>query len=145
MSVLNEKRFHNEKAAYKFVEKHLWPNGPVCPKCGETERVGKLKGNSTRIGVHKCYKCRKPFTVKVGTIFESSHIAMHKWLQAIYLISSSKKGISTNQIARVLGITIKSAWFMTHRIREAMKDGSLGPMGSSGKPERKVYRIRQRG
>ena len=133
MSVLADKHFHDEKAAYKFVEKHIWPDGPVCPRCGECERVGKLKGKSTRIGVHKCYSCRKPFTVKIGTIFESSHIKMHVWLQAIFLISSSKKGISSNQLARVLGITIKSAWFLSHRIREAMKDSALGTMGGSGK------------
>lgn len=77
MSVLTQPQYHDEEAAYAFVEARLWPNGPVCPKCGETERIGKLKGTSTRIGVHKCYKCRKPFTVKVGTIFEASNVKMH--------------------------------------------------------------------
>lgn len=131
-SVLSAKHFHNEQAAYAFVEKQLWADGRVCPHCGVVDNSGALKGKSTRIGVYKCYSCRKPFTVKVGTIFEASHIKMHIWLQAIFLISSSKKGVSANQLHRVLGITLKSAWFLSHRIREAMRDGSLGPMGSGG-------------
>lgn len=133
MSVICQKHFHDEEAAYEYVEAHIWPEGPVCPRCGEKERVGKLKGKSTRMGVRKCYKCRKPFTVKVGTIFESSHIKMHYWLQAIFLVSSSKKGISSNQLARTLGITVKSAWFMSHRIREAMRQGGFSPLGGQGK------------
>jgi transposase-like protein len=124
VSVLNEKHFYNEAAAYAFVESHIWGDGRVCPHCGTIDRSGKLKGKSTRIGIYKCYACRKPFTVKVGTIFESSHIKMHIWLQAIFLISSGKKGISSNQLSRVLGITLKSAWFLSHRIRDAMKNGS---------------------
>lgn len=134
MSILSRPEFHNEEAAYAYIEARLWPNGPTCPKCGETERVGKLKGSSTRIGVHKCYKCRKPFSVKVGTIFESSHVKMHVWLQAIYLMCASKKGISSNQLHRTLGVTLKTAWFMSHRIREAMRTGSFEtPMGGDGK------------
>lgn len=131
-SVLSDKHFHDEKAAFKYVEKHIWADGRSCPHCGVVGRSGELKGKSTRIGVYKCYECRKPFTVKVGTIFESSHIALHIWLQAIFLISSSKKGISANQLHRVLGITLKSAWFLSHRIRESMKDVSLSPMGGNG-------------
>jgi transposase-like protein len=91
-----------------------------------------MQGKSTRIGVYKCYDCRKPFTVKVGTVFESSHIPMRLWLQAIFLIASSKKGISTNQLHRTLGITLKAAWFMSHRIREAMKDGGMEQFGGMG-------------
>jgi hypothetical protein len=92
-----------------------------------------MKGKSTRVGVYKCYKCRKPFTVKIGTIFESSHIKLRDWLVAIYLMSSSKKGISSNQLARTLGVTVKSAWFMSHRIREAMRSGSLAiPLATGG-------------
>ena len=132
-SVLSAKHFHNEQAAYAFVETQIWADGRVCPHCGVIDNSGKLEGKSTRIGVYKCYSCRKPFTVKVGTIFESSHIKLHIWLQAIFLMSSSKKGISSNQLARVLGITVKSAWFLSQRIREAMKDGSFGPMGGEGK------------
>lgn len=132
MSHLSKPHFHNEEAAYKYVEKRVWPHGPTCPKCGEQKRVSKMKGKSTRIGAYKCYKCRKPFTVKVGTIFESSHVPMHKWLQAIYLICASKKGISSNQLYRTLGVTLKTAWFMSHRIREAMRTGGLYPFGSGG-------------
>ena len=130
-SILSAPHFHDEEAAYKFVEERLWPNGPVCPHCGGYERIGKMGGKSTRIGAYKCYDCRQPLTVKIGTIFESSHIPMHIWLQAIFLISSSKKGISSHQLQRTLGITIKSAWFLSHRIREAMKDDG-GLMGGNG-------------
>lgn len=135
MSVLSDKHFHDEAAAYRFVEARIWANGVVCPHCGNADekRIGKLKGESTRIGVRKCYACRKPFTVKVGTIFESSHVDMHLWLQAIYLIASSKKGVSANQLQRTLGVTLKTAWFMGHRIREAMREGNLGPLGGTGK------------
>lgn len=131
-SILSQPFFHNEEAAYEFVEGKLWANGTVCPHCGVVGRAGKLQGASTRIGVWKCYDCRKPFTVKVGTIFESSHIKLHLWLQAIFLIASSKKGISSNQLSRTLGITLKSAWFMSHRIREAMRDNGLEVFGSGG-------------
>lgn len=131
-SILSAPYFHNEEAAYEFVESRLWPEGPVCPHCGGTERISKMGGNSTRIGAYKCYHCRKPFTVKIGTIFEASHIPMRLWLQAIFLISSSKKGISSNQLHRTLGITLKSAWFMSHRIREAMRSGDFSPFGSDG-------------
>jgi transposase-like protein len=131
-SVLDAKHFRDEAAAYKWVEARVWPNGRVCPHCGSVDDSGPLKGKSTRLGVYKCYakECRKPFTVKVGTIFESSHIKLHIWLQAMFLLASSKKGISSNQLARTLGVTLKSAWFLSHRIREAMKDTSGGMFGS---------------
>lgn len=132
MSILSAPHFHNEEAAYEYVEARIWPNGPVCLKCGACDRISKMAGKSTRIGAYKCYHCRKPFTVKIGTIFESSHIPMRLWLQAVFLISSSKKGISSNQLHRTLGITLKSAWFMSHRIREAMRDGGLAPFGGNG-------------
>lgn len=131
-SILSAPHFHDEQAAYTFVEARIWANGRVCPKCGTIDQSGKLNGKSTRIGVYKCYACRKPFTVKVGTVFESSHIPMRLWLQAIFLIASSKKGISTNQLQRALGVTIRSAWFLSHRIREAMKLGGLELMGGAG-------------
>src|SRR6202048_4483559 len=115
-SVLSAPHFHNEEAAYAFVEARLWPNGPICPHCGATaEHCGQLKGKSTRMGVWKCYACRKPFTVKVGTVFEASHIPLHLWLQAIVLMCASKKGISTNQLHRTLGVTLRTAWHMGHR------------------------------
>jgi len=111
----------------------LWPDGPICPRCGQLDRSTKLKGKSTRIGVYKCRDCRKPYTVKVGAIFEDSHIPLRMWLQAIALLCASKKGINSNQLHRMLGITIKSAWFMSHRIREAMRaDGLMPPLGGAG-------------
>lgn len=131
-SILSAPYFHIEAAAYEFIEARIWPNGPVCPHCGGIERNRKLGGKSTRIGTYKCYDCRKPFTVKVGTIFEASHIPMNVWLQAIFLVASSKKGVSSNQIHRMLGISLKSAWFMTHRIREAMRSGDFTPFGAGG-------------
>lgn len=134
MSVLSASHFHNEAAAYAYVEARVWPEGPVCPHCGGYERIGKMGGKSTRIGAYKCYQCRKPFTVKVGTVFESSHIPLRFWLQAMFLMASSKKGVSANQLHRTLGITLKSAWFLAHRIREAMRDGELAPFGSEGGP-----------
>jgi transposase-like protein len=133
MSAFNQPHFHNEEAAYAFVEKRVWPTGPVCPHCGGFERIGKLEGKSTRIGVYKCYQCRKPFSVKVGTVFEASHIKLHLWLQAMFLMASSKKGISSNQLHRTLGVTLKSAWFMSHRLREAMTTVGFEPMGGHGK------------
>jgi len=132
MSVLSAPHFHNEKAAYAYVEARVWPQGPICPHCGGYERISAMGGKSTRMGAYKCYQCRKPFTVKVGTIFESSHVPLRLWLQAMFLIASSKKGISSNQLHRTLGITLKSAWFMSHRIREAMRDGALAPFGGGG-------------
>jgi transposase-like protein len=130
-SYLNAPHLHDEARAIEFIEARVWPNGPVCPHCGGTTRLGRLAGKSTRIGTLKCYECRKPFTVKVGTIFEDSHIPMHLWLQAIFLIASSKKGISSNQLHRTLGITLKSAWHLSHRIRLAM-DEQIGKLGEGG-------------
>jgi transposase-like protein len=132
MSILSRPEFHNEEAAYAYVEARVWANGPVCPHCGGVERISKMGGKSTRIGAYKCYQCRKPFTVKIGTIFEASHVPMNLWLQAIYLMCASKKGISSNQLHRTLGVTLKTAWFMSHRIREAMRDDTLGTFGSGG-------------
>ena len=131
-SVLSQPQFHNEEAAYAYVEARLWPEGPVCPHCGGVERISKMQGKSTRVGAYKCYQCRKPFTVKIGTIFEDSKVAMHLWLQAMYLIAGSKKGISSNQLHRTLGVTLKTAWFMSHRIREAMRDGNPTMFGGEG-------------
>ncbi len=134
MSALSAPHFHNEEAAFAFVEARVWPEGATCPHCGGVERIGKMGGKSTRIGLCKCYQCRKPFTVRIGTIFESSHVPLRIWLQAMFLIAGSKKGISSNQLHRTLGVTLKTAWFMSHRIREAMRSGDLAPFGSGGTP-----------
>jgi transposase-like protein len=134
-SVLSADHFQDEAAAVDFIEARLWPNGPVCPKCGERNRVGRLSGKSTKIGTCKCYVCRKPFSVTVGTVMEASHIPLHVWLQAMHMLCASKKGFSSNQLHRILGITLKSAWFLSHRIREAMKELSwpdIEPMGGEG-------------
>ncbi len=130
MSVLSQPYFHDEAAAFAHVEKILWPAGPVCPHCGNMEKHYDL--TKTRIGLRKCASCRKQFTVRVGTIFESSHVELHKWLQALHLMCASKKGISAHQLHRVLEVTYKTAWFMAHRIREAMRSGDLAPMGGNG-------------
>jgi transposase-like protein len=131
-SVLSAKALQDETAAIAWVEAHVWPNGPVCPHCGGFDRIGKMKGKATRIGLYKCYQCRKQFTVKVGTVFEDSHVPMRLWVQAMYLLCSSKKGISSNQLHRTLGVTLKTAWFMSHRIRAAMRTVGFEPMGGDG-------------
>src|ERR1700761_3082724 len=136
-SVLTDARFHNEVAAFAYVEAELWPNGPVCPHCennGDKAKIGRLQGKTTRPGLYKCYGCRKPFTVRIGTIFEDSHLALRLWLQAIHLLCCSKKGISTRQLQRTLGCGMKTAWHLGHRIRFAMAPGGdIGPLGGAGK------------
>ncbi|MGO8763199.1 MAG: IS1595 family transposase [Desulfobaccales bacterium] len=127
--------FTDEAKARKHLESLRWPNGPFCPHCGETEKIKHLKGESHRAGLHQCNACRQHFTVTVGTLFESSHIPLHKWLLAFHLMASSKKGISAHQLGRELGITYKSAWFMAHRIREAMKPTSVNMFGTNGPVE----------
>jgi transposase-like protein len=135
--VLSAPHFHNEEAAFAFVEAHLWPEGPVCPHCGNVDgdSIGRLTGKSSRPGLRKCYACRKTFTVRIGSIFEDSHFPLHLWLQAIQLINASKKGISTRQIQRAFNCSMKTAWFLMHRIREIMKrpnNGLDSPAGGEG-------------
>jgi transposase-like protein len=138
-SVLSAFHYHSEEAAYAYIEARIWPNGPVCPHCGnvDPDRIGKLKGKTTRIGLYKCYACREPFNVKVGTVFEKSHVPMRVWLQAIYLMSASKKGISTRQLQRTFQCGMKTAWFLGHRVREAMADLRInedsGPLGGENR------------
>jgi transposase-like protein len=131
-SVLSADHFHDEAAALAFIEERIWPNGPVCPHCGEASRVGRLNAKGFKIGMCKCYACRKKFAVTVGTVMESSHIPLHVWLQGMHLMCSSKKGFSANKLHRILGITLKSAWFLGHRIRAAMTDLGIEPMGGAG-------------
>jgi transposase-like protein len=131
-SNLSRAHFHNEDEAFAYVEARVWPDGPVCPHCGGVERISKMQGQSTRKGLYKCYQCRKPFTVRMGTIFESSKVPLQVWLMAMQLIAGSKKGISSHQLSRTLGITVKTAWFLSHRIREAMREGDLTPFGAGG-------------
>src|SRR6185312_9728217 len=133
-SILSASHFHNEETAFAYVEARLWPKGPVCPHCGnaDADRIGRLEGKSTRAGLRKCYACRKPFTVRIGSIFEDSHLPLRMWLQAIHLMCASKKGISTRQLQRTLGCGMKTAWHLSHRIRHAMAPGASGPMGGEG-------------
>ncbi|MDE2229362.1 MAG: IS1595 family transposase [Alphaproteobacteria bacterium] len=125
--------FQDEAKAREWLEASRWPNGAICPHCRATgERVKRLEGKVGRPGLWQCYECDQQFTVTVGTLYERSHIPLHKWLLATHLLTSSKKGISAHQLHRMLGITYKSAWFMAHRIREAMGDSGETPMGSGG-------------
>jgi transposase-like protein len=142
LSKLSKLAFHSEPAAFEYLEATLWPDGPVCPHCGTVGNATKLQGHepvkgkrSARVGLWKCKEkeCRKQFTVKVGTVFEHGRIPLNKMLQAVYLLCCSKKGCSSHQLHRILGITYKAAWFLSHRIREAMRDGSLTPIGGGGK------------
>jgi transposase-like protein len=131
-SAFNVEHFASEEAAIAYVEARLWPDGVTCPHCGTIGEATKLKGKTTRRGLWNCRACRKPFTVRMRTIFESSHIPLHIWLQTIYLFSSSKKGISTRQLQRTLGGSMKTAWFLGHRVREAMTALGIDPPGSLG-------------
>ena len=126
--------YNDNNKARAHLEAILWPNGPVCPHCGVVGNATPLNGKSTRPGVYKCRDCRQPFSVTVGTVFERSKIPLSKWLLATHLLASSKKGISSHQIHRTLGVTYKTAWFMTHRIRHAMAPGAdAGLLGGPGK------------
>lgn len=130
--LFNEPRYTDPEAAREHLESVRWPRGPVCPHCGAVDRISKLQGKAHRLGVYDCGHCRDQFTVTVGTVFERSKISLEKWLLAAALIAASKKGISSKQIERMLGVTYKTAWFMTHRLREAMKQHS-GIMGGGGR------------
>lgn len=144
MSVLSQPQFHSEPEAFKFLELVVWANGIVCPHCGVVGgRVYDLSGvrgkpskknpeGAIRYGLKKCGECRQQFTAKVGTVFEHARMPLHKMLQAVHLIVSSKKGISSHQLARVLEVQYNTAWFLSHRIREAMRSGDLAPFGSGG-------------
>jgi transposase-like protein len=114
-------RYTDENKAREHFEKLLWPEGPTCPRCGSVDRSTELKGKSTRPGVYKCKDCRKPFFVTVGTLMERSHIKINVWLAAMHLMTASKKGMSAHQMGRMLGLSYESAWFLCHRLREAMR------------------------
>ncbi len=135
MSALSRPEFHSEAAAFAHLERVIWAGNTVCPHCGGVERITKVKANPAkriREGLWRCGQCKGQFTVKIGTVFEHMRLPLHKALQAVYLVTSSKKGISAHQLHRTLEITYKSAWFLLHRIREAMRDGDLTPFGGGG-------------
>jgi transposase-like protein len=129
---IQAKAFTDNDVAREAIEALMWPNGPVCPHCGCTGKIGKVEGKSARPGLYYCGDCKKQFTVTVGTIFERSKVPLSKWWMAIHLMASSKKGMSAHQLHRMLGVAYQTAWFMEHRIREAMRDGALSPMGGNG-------------
>ena len=131
---LSEPRFTDPNAAREWLETQRWPDGPICPHCGNTDanRIGALKGKAHRPGLFQCAECREQFTVTVGTVMERSKIALHKWVMAMHLMTASKKGMSAHQLHRMLGITYQSAWFLAHRIREAMREDGLAPLGGGG-------------
>jgi transposase-like protein len=129
-----EPRFNDDDAARDHLEAIRWPHGPVCPHCGGTERNSRLNGGSHRPGLLFCGDCRKQFSVTVGTVFEASKVALHKWVYATHLMCASKKRISSKQLERMLGVTYKTAWFMSHRIREAMNIPPTGQLGGNGGP-----------
>jgi transposase-like protein len=134
MTDLTAARFKTEVAARKHLEKVRWADGVNCPHCGVVDRASRIKGKSARPGLWFCNACRKQFSVTVGTLFERSKVPLHKWLLAVHLLTSSKKGMSAHQLHRMLGVTYKTAWFMSHRIREAMRPADdAGPLGGSGK------------
>lgn len=135
MSALSRPEFHSEEAAFAHLEKTIWAGAPVCPHCGGVERITKVKANVAkriREGLWRCGQCKLQFTVKVGTVFEHMRLPLHKALQAVYLVTSSKKGVSAHQLHRTLEITYKTAWFLLHRIREAMRSDDTAPFGGAG-------------
>lgn len=133
-AVLQSPIFLDETKAREWLQDRVWPHGPTCPHCGNVDqtKVRALKGKAHRPGLYQCNACREQFTVTVGTVFERSKIPLTKWLTALFLLVSSKKGISTHQMHRMLGVSYKSTWFMMHRLREAMRDGALAPFGGAG-------------
>ena len=129
-----EPRFNDDDAAREHLESIYWPNGPVCPHCGGTERNTRLNGTAHRAGLLYCADCKMQFTVTVGTVFERSKVPLHKWVFANHLMCASKKGVSAKQLERMLGVTYKTAWFIAHRIREAMNIAPKGQLGGNGSP-----------
>ena len=131
---LTDPIFHNEDAARAHLEAIRWPDGPICPHCGNADgnKIKRLEGKSHRPGLYQCNECEGHFTVTVGGVMERSHIPLHKWVLAFHLMNASKKGVSAHQLHRMLGITYKSAWFMAHRVREAMTVDHATPMGGEG-------------
>src|SRR5579863_687903 len=126
--------YHDDDKAREHLEALLWPQGPVCPRCGVMgDRITKLQGKSTRPGVHKCKDCRKPFTVTVGTVMERSKIPLSKWVLAAQLMASSKKGMSALQLQRMIGTNYETAWFLFHRLREAANNSNPSPLGGQNK------------
>lgn len=133
-NILSNPIFTDEAAAREWLEKRLWKNGPICPKCGVVDDATLMQGKSHRPGLYQCNACREPFTVTVGTLYERSHIPLNKWLAATYIMMASKKGVSALQVGRMVGVSKKTAWFLCHRIRESLRQGSFDTsFGQGGK------------
>jgi len=135
MSILSRPEFHDEAKAFEYLERIIWRHGQACVHCGGVDRITKVTANPAkriRLGLWRCGDCKKQFTVKVGTVFEHARLPLNKALQALYLMSSSKKGISAHQLHRTIDVTYRTAWFLAHRIREAMRSGDLAPFGAGG-------------
>jgi transposase-like protein len=132
MFVLSEPAFRCEEAAYEYIESKVWPNGPVCPHCDGRDRIGRLRGQSTKVGTYKCYSCRKPFNVKIGTMLESTHVPLHMWLQALFLLQTCKPGISIHRLHHVLGVSSRTTWLMAQRVRTALAKNSEALLDADG-------------
>jgi len=132
----NAVRLHDEKAAVFSLEKLVWRDGPLCPHCGETTRLGRLSGQSTPIGAWKCYACRKPFTVRHGTIFQNSHVPMHVWLQGLYLLIATQHHVSSQKLGHILGVSVRTAWHLKTKII-----AGLAVTGDDAEPCSSVRRI----
>ena len=132
-SDFSDQIYHDEEAARRYLEETRWPNGPICPHCGVVDKSRSLHGDSMGPGWFYCGACQDKFTVRTGTVYERSHVALHKWLQAFMLLASRKKGMSSHQLSRTLGVSYKTAWFMSHRVREAMADYDPEPLGGKDK------------
>jgi transposase-like protein len=133
MSDFSNPIFHDATKAREWLERRLWPDGPICPHCGVVDQATRLRGKSHRPGLFQCNACKEPFTVTVGTLYERSHVPLNKWLGATHLMMSSKKGMSALQISRMIGLTYKTAWFMCHRIRESLRETKPTPLGGKNK------------
>jgi len=133
MSDFSNPAFHDETKAREWLERELWPDGPICPHCGVIDQATLMHGESHRPGLYQCNACREPFTVTVGTLYERSKIPLHKWLAATHLMMASKKGMSSLQIGRMLGLSKKTAWFLCHRIRESLRATNPDMLGGEGK------------
>jgi transposase-like protein len=131
-AIVQSPAFSDDNAAREAIEAILWPDGPACPRCGSLDKIGKVTGKTARPGLYYCGSCKRQFTVTVGTIFERSKVPLSKWWLAVHLMASSKKGMSAHQLTRMLGVAYPTAWFLAHRIREAMRTGGLAPIGGAG-------------
>jgi transposase-like protein len=130
---LNKPYFHDDQEARKFLESKLWPHGPVCPHCRAQQRIYHSHGRGVREGVYRCNNCDRDFTVTVGTVMEGTHLPLRKWLMAIYLFTVAKKGISAKELQGILEVTYKTAWYLSHRIREAIKENFSDRLGGDGR------------